>query len=91
MISFYLSSVIVWMIIIFCIIMLYSKQIQARYSKYLKVKTSKVKALFSLFVLSAVPILRILIAISIILVANCGEEDYNGIIAKMDEAYNEQR
>lgn len=89
MISFYLSSVIVWMIIIFCIIMLYSKQIRTRYSKYLKVKTSKVKALFSLFVLSAVPILRLLIAIGIIWVANCGEEDYNRVIAKMDETYNE--
>ena len=89
MLSFYLSSVIVWMIIIFCIIMLYNKQIQTRYSKYLKVNTNKVKALFSLFVLSAVPILRLLIAIGIIWVANCGEEDYNRIIAKMDETYNE--
>lgn len=85
MLSFYLSSVITFMIIIFCTVTLFSKNLRARYSKYLNGKSSFVSSLISWFTLSAVPILRVIIVIGIIWLATCDKETYDEIIAKLDE------
>lgn len=73
------------MIIIFCTITLFSKNLLARYSKYLNSESNFVSSLISLFILSAVPILRVVVVIGIILLATCDKETYDEIIAKLDE------
>lgn len=85
MLSFYLSSVITFMIIIFCTVVLFSKNLLARYDKYLNSKGDFVSSLISLFILSAIPIMRVVVVVGIIWLAICDKETYDKIIDKLDE------
>lgn len=85
MLSFYLSSVITFMIIIFCTVVLFSKNLLARYGKYLNSKSDFISSLISLFILSAIPIMRVVVVVGIIWLAICDKETYDEIIDKLDE------
>ena len=85
MLSFYLSTVIVWMIIFWCVLKLYSKTFLKRYGEYINIdkKHSKVKSFVSLFVMSAVPILRFLIMISFFYMTFCSEKNSKNITERL--------
>ena len=83
MLSFYLSTVIVWMIIFLCTLKLCSKTFLKRYDEYINIdkkhKHSGVKSFVDLFVISAVPIIRLLIMILVFYMTFCPEEDSKDI------------
>mgnify|MGYP007069322237 FL=1 len=85
MLSFYLSTVIIWMIIFWCVLKLYSKTFLKRYGEYINIdkKHSKVKSFVSLFVMSAVPILRFLIMISFFYMTFCPEKNSKDITERL--------
>lgn len=85
MLSFYLSTVIVWMIIFWCVLKLCSKTFLKRYGKYINIdkKHSKVKSFVGLFVISAVPIIRLLIMISLFYMTFCSEENSKDIAERL--------
>lgn len=73
------------MIIIFCTVVLFSKNLLDRYGKYLNSKSDFVSSLISLFILSAIPIMRVVVVVGIIWLAICNKETYDEIIDKLDE------
>lgn len=83
MLSFYLSTVIVWMIIFWCTLKLCSKTFLKRYNEYINIdkkhKHSEVKSFVDLFVISAVPIFRLLIMILVFYMTFCPEENSKDI------------
>ena len=81
MLSFYLSTVIVWMIIFLCVLKLCSKTFLKRYGEYVNIdkKHSEVKSFVGLFVISAVPIIRLLIMISLFYMTFCPEKNSKDI------------
>lgn len=85
MLSFYLSTVIVWMIIFWCVLKLCSKTFLKRYGKYINIdkKHSKVKSFVGLFVISAAPIIRLLIMISLFYMTFCSEENSKDIAERL--------
>lgn len=83
MLEVYLSSVIIWMIIIFCICCIFANKIIE--NGWLDKKNKKYPHwLFSLFVLSAVPILRLFVAGAIIYMAAVTKEEF-------DNEYNKEQ
>lgn len=85
MLSFYLSTVIVWMIIFWCVLKLCSKTFLKRYGEYINIdkKHSKVKSFVGLFVISAVPIIRLLIMILLFYMTFCSEENSKDIAERL--------
>lgn len=85
MLLFYLSTVIVWMIIFWCVLKLYSKTFLKRYGECINIdkKYSKVKSFVSLFIMSAVPILRFLIMISFFYMTFCLEKNFKDIAERL--------
>lgn len=81
MLSFYLSTVIVWMIIFWCVSKFCSKTFLKRYGKYINIdkKYSKAKSFVSLFVISGVPILRFFIMFSFFYMTFCSEKNSKDI------------
>lgn len=72
----YLSSVIIWMIIIFCACHIFANKIIKNGWVDNENKNRK-NWLFTLFALSAVPILRVWIACMVIYMANVTKEEFN--------------
>lgn len=85
MLEFYLASIIIWMIIIESIIVLFKDGIKKKTNSKETKKASIFKRLSYLFVLSAVPILRLGIVIIIIYIATCKQEDFDKLMKKTDE------
>jgi len=76
MLETYLSSVIIWMIIIFCICCIFTHKINE--NGWLDNANKKYSnRLFALFTVSAVPILRLFIAGAIVYMATVTKEEFN--------------
>lgn len=76
MLETYLSSVVIWMMIIFCACRIFANKIIK--NGWLDNENKKQQNwLFTLFVLSAVPILRVWIACMVIYMATVTREEFN--------------
>ena len=81
---FYLTTVFIYMIIIFSIIALFKDALKKRLPKCDK-KSTWSRTLFTLFILSAVPILRLIIAVCLVYIATCKQEDFDELMKKANE------
>lgn len=82
MLKFYLTTVVIWMIIIRCTILMFKDGIKKKIGVDETKKASLFKRLSTLFIFAAVPFLRLIIEIMIIYMANCTQEDYDELVNK---------
>lgn len=86
MLKIYLSSVVAWMIIIYCVSAILESKLRDNgwlgSDKIQKTKMSKLKALF---ILSAVPILRLLVVGGVVYMATIAKEEYEKVKAELHE------
>lgn len=87
MLGFYLSTVVIWMIIIWCLMMVFKDRLKKKLVKK-EEKKSVVKTLGALFILSAIPIFRLLIAIAIVYMATCSQEEFDEFMNKNKQEEN---
>ena len=86
MLTFYLSTVVIWMIIIFCaIFMCKDKLSEKSIAMGMKIESKK-SSFFSfcglLFVMAAIPVFRLIILIAIIYMAGCSQEEFEELMSK---------
>ena len=84
MIQVYLSSVAVWMIIIYCLCWLFKNAIKNNGWISQKSDTSKTNKLVVLFVLSAVPIIRFIVCVTIVFMSMYTKEDFEKFKAEVE-------
>lgn len=82
MIKFYLSTVIIWMIIMWSTIFLCKNELKKKLAKIETEKTSLFQGLTALFAISAIPIIRLIILIMILYIAGCKQEDFDKLMKK---------
>lgn len=80
MLKFYLTTVIIWMIIIQSAFLMFKDVLRKRIYKNEVKKINLVKRFRDLFVLSAVPVFRLIILIFIIYISICKQEDFDKIM-----------
>lgn len=85
MLKFYLTTVIIYMIIIYSIISIFKDVLRKRFAINETKKTSLFKKLNNFFVISAVPILRFIFVIVSIYVAICKQEDFDELMIKTNK------
>ena len=81
MLKFYLVTVIIWMIIIYCVAALFKDEIAKKLGST-TAKASLFKQLKTLFILSAVPILRLIFVATMVYVVVCTQEDLDKLMEK---------
>lgn len=81
MLKFYLTTVVIWMIIIQSTILMFKDVLKKRIGCGKK-KNGLIKRISNLFLLSAVPIFRLCIEIMIICFAICNQEDFDKMMEK---------
>lgn len=83
MLTFYLSTVVIWMIIIYCAIFLCKDKINEKTAamKIEKKKSGFFSNLGLLFVLAAIPVFRLIILIAVIYVAGCSQEEFEELVS----------
>jgi len=81
MLGFYLSTVIIWMIIIACLITIFKDGLNKKLVKK-EEKKSIFKTIGALFVLAAIPVFRLLVAIAIVYMATCSQEEFDELMGK---------
>ena len=81
MLEFYLTTVVIWMIIIASLLLMFGDAIKKKQANELK-KTNVIKKIASLFVMSAVPVLRLVVAATIFYMAVCSQEDFDRLMNK---------
>lgn len=82
MLEFYLSTVVIWMIIIFCLTFIFKESIKKNWYGQINKKKSIVSGFGALFAISAVPILRFLIVIMIVYMATHTKEEFEKFCKK---------
>ena len=82
MLKFYLTTVIIYMIIINCTTEIFKEAIKKKTGKTDGKKASLFKRLNTLFVLAAVPVIRLIVVIVLIYVATCKQEDFDNLMKK---------
>lgn len=82
MFKIYLSSVVVWMIIIWATISIFKDGIKKKVGSNETKKASLFKRLNGLFVLAAIPFVRLIVVIVLIYIATCKQEDYDELMKK---------
>lgn len=82
MLKVYLISVVIWMIIIFCTTYLFAEQIKQKGWIETNKHGSFFKALFNVFCMSVVPLLRLLFLITILLMAGVTKEEFEEMTRK---------
>lgn len=85
MLKFYLTTVIIWMFIIYCVTEIFQNGIVKKLGANNGKEAGLFKKLESLFILSAVPIIRLFVVIVIIYIATCKQEDFDELMKKSDE------
>lgn len=90
MLKFYLISVVIWMIIIRCTMSLFKEAIKKKAEKLIeKGKGVQKLSLFgsfkTLFVLAAIPVVRLFMVIAFIYIATCSQEDFDELMKKVDD------
>lgn len=88
MLKFYLTTVVIWMIIIYCTAAMFKSGIRKKISKDETKKTSLFEKLTILFPLAAVPIIRVFVVIIIIYIATCKQEDFDELMKRAEENNN---
>lgn len=86
MFKFYLTTIIIWMIIIYCVIAIFQKGIVDKLKTNEDKKANFFKKFKTLFVFAAVPIIRLFVVILLIYIATCKQEDFDKLMeaAKRD-------
>lgn len=84
MFALYFSSILVWMIIIYSLILLFKRQIVDN-GWLNKAVTTNTNGYVVLFAISAVPIIRFLMAIGIVIMAYYTEDELNELTKRNDE------
>lgn len=74
------------MIIIYCIVAMFQDSIVKKLGAREGKKDSLFKRLKALFVLAAVPIVRLLVVIGIIYIAICKQEDFDELMKKVNKS-----
>lgn len=82
MLKFYLATVIAWMIILYCLVAIFQNGIIEKLGTDNGKKKSSFEKLKTLFVMSAVPVVRLLVAIMIVYIAACKKEDFDELMKK---------
>lgn len=83
MLKIYISSVVIWMVIIYCAIKIFGSKIKE--NGWLgENNTNIVKRITSLFILSAIPILRLLVFAVLIYMSTYTKEQYEKLNNKED-------
>lgn len=85
MLKFYLTTVIIYMIIISCTTEIFKEAIKKKIGKEDGKKASLFKRLSTLFVLSAVPIIRLIVVVVLIYIATCKQKDFDELMKKANE------
>ena len=88
MLKFYLTTVVIWMIIIYCTLFIFQDRLVKRgvLKKNVEKKfLSSKETLFVLFVLAAVPIIRLLVPVGFATLALCPQEMYDEIMRETKE------
>ena len=85
MIGFYLKSVVIWMIIIECTFLLFKDAIGKRVGTNDTKKAGLIKQLRGLFVLAAIPIIRLIIVVALVYIATCKKEDFDEMMKKVNK------
>lgn len=85
MLSFYLSTVIIWMIVITCTIIIFGNIILERYGM-LDSNMSNFQSWIYLVVICCVPFLRVLFEAFVIIAATCSDDMYDDIVKKINES-----
>lgn len=84
MFKFYLTTVVIWMIIIYCTAAIFENAINKKLATLPTYKENKKSSLFkkfrALFILAAVPIIRLIIVIVLIYIATCKQEDFDKLM-----------
>ena len=88
MLGFYLKTIVIWMIIMYCTITFFKKPLYEKLANRITEKTTLLKALGYLFMMSAIPIIRLLIELSIIYIAVCNQEDFDRMIEEHNKKDN---
>lgn len=85
MLKFYLTTVIIWMFIIYCVTAIFRNGIIKKVGANKEKESGLFKKFEALFILSAVPIIRLFVVIVIIYIATCKQEDFDELMQKADE------
>lgn len=91
MLGFYLSNVVIWMIIIYSAVFLCKDKIREKMaaSGVKSEKSGFFGTLVLLFVLAAIPVIRLIILISIIYMAVCSQEEFEELMNKNKKVEND--
>ena len=84
MFALYLSSILVWMIIIYSLILLFQQRIVDN-GWLNKAVTTNMNGYVVLFATAAVPIIRVLMAIGVVVMAYYTEDELNELTKRNDE------
>ena len=82
MFKFYLATVVIWMIIIYCVVAIFQNGIVKKLGVKETKKASLFKRLNGLFILAAIPFIRLIVVIVLIYIATCKQEDYDELMKK---------
>jgi len=85
MLKFYLTTVIVWMIIINSITIIFKDALNKKIGVTKTNKAGFIQRTNTLFALSAIPIIRLGVAIIIIYIATCKQEDFDKLMETVKE------
>lgn len=82
MLKFYLTTVVIWMIIIYCVVAIFQNGIAKKLKTNEEKKSGLFKKLKTLFVLAAIPIVRLFVVIVLIYIATCKQEDFDELMKR---------
>lgn len=89
MLKFYLTTVVIWMIIIYCTAAMFENAIDKKLATLPTYKENKKSSLFkkfrALFILAAIPIVRLIIVIVLIYIAACKQEDFDKLMESVNK------
>ena len=85
MLKFYLTTVVIWMIILYSTAAIFSNGIVKKLGTNEEKKASFFKKIKILFMLAAVPIVRLFVVIVMIYVATCKQEDFDKLMEKANK------
>lgn len=85
MLKFYLVSVVICMIIIQCILSMFKDGLRQKIGIKETSKIGLFNRLKTLFVVSAVPVVRLFVVITLVYIATCKQEDFDKLINKNKE------
>ena len=85
MLKFYLTTVVIWMIIIESVTSIFSDAIKKKSKKEETKKANIFKRLGALFTLAAIPFFRLFVVIVIVYIATCKQEDFDEIMKKAND------